>query len=81
MKIDWQRKLTSRKFWVSVAGFIAGFVVIFGGSQEAADKISGVILSAASVVGYMIGEGLTDCANLRDPENSDESFDKNSENN
>lgn len=63
MKIDWKRKLTSRKLWVSVAGFVAGIVVIFGGQQETADKVSGAILSGAAVVGYVLGEGLADGAN------------------
>ncbi len=63
MKIDWKRKLTSRKLWVSVAGFVTGLVVIFGGSQDNADKISGSIMSGAAVVGYVLGEGLTDAAN------------------
>ena len=66
MKIDWQRKLTSRKLWVAVAGFAAGLIVIFGGSQESADKISGAILSGAAVVGYIVGEGLTDAAHKDD---------------
>ena len=64
--IDWKRKLTSRKLWVAVAGFVAGLVVIFGGSQENAYKISGAILSGAAVVGYIFGEGLTDAANKGD---------------
>ncbi len=64
MKINWQRKLTSRKLWVALAGFVAGLIVIFGGSQENADKISGSILSGAAVVGYIVGEGLTDAANV-----------------
>ena len=66
MKIDWQRKLTSRKLWVSIAGFAAGLIVIFGGSQENADKISGAILSGAAVVGYVLGEGLADSNNKED---------------
>ena len=66
MEIDWKRKLTSRKLWVSLAGFVAGLIVIFGGSQEDADKISGAILSGAAVVGYVLGEGLTDAANKDD---------------
>lgn len=65
MKIDWKRKLTSRKLWVSIAGFAAGLIVIFGGSQDKADKISGTILSGAAVVGYILGEGLTDAAYSR----------------
>lgn len=68
MKIDWQRKLTSRKLWVAVAGFVAGLIVIFGGSQENADKISGTILSGAAVVGYIVGEGLADGAHKDDEE-------------
>ena len=63
MKIDWKRKLTSRKLWISLAGFVAGLIVIFGGLQENADKVSGAILSGAAVVGYVLGEGLADGAN------------------
>ncbi len=64
MKIDWKRKLTSRKFWVAVAGFVAGLIVIFGGSQDTADKVSGSIMSGAAVVGYILAEGLTDAASV-----------------
>lgn len=63
MKIDWVRKLTSRKLWIALAGFIAGLIVIFGGSQDTADKVSGSILSGAAVVGYVLGEGLADGSN------------------
>lgn len=62
MNINWKRKLTSRKLWVSIAGFVAGLIVLGNGSQETADKISGSILSGAAVVGYIVGEGLTDAA-------------------
>ncbi|MDE7398903.1 MAG: hypothetical protein K2N06_05180 [Oscillospiraceae bacterium] len=72
MKINWQRKLTSRKLWVSVAGFVAGLIVIFGGSQEKSDKISGAILSSAAVVGYIFGEGLTDASAVKKGGESDD---------
>ena len=62
MKIDWKRKLTSRKLWLAVAGLVSGLVVTFCGA-EAGETVSGVIMSAASVVAYIIGEGLTDAAN------------------
>lgn len=58
--IDWKRKLASRKLWLSVAGFIAGLVTLFGGSEESAEKIGGAIMSAAAVAGYVVGEGLAD---------------------
>ena len=63
MKIDWKRKLTSRKFWVALAGFVAGLIVAFGGDSEVAETVSGCILSGAAVVGYIIGEGLADGGN------------------
>ena len=63
MKIDWKRKLTSRKLWVALAGFAAGLIVAFGGSSDTADTVSGCILSGAAVVGYVIGEGLADGVN------------------
>ena len=66
MKIDWKRKLTSRKLWVAIAGFTAGLVVAFGGSAETADTASGCILSGAAVVGYTIGEGLADSSHKED---------------
>ena len=63
MKIDWKRKLTSRKLWVALAGFVAGLIVAFGGSSDTADTVSGCILSGAAVVGYVLGEGLADGGN------------------
>ncbi len=60
MKINWKRKLTSRKLWLSVAGLVAGLILAFGGSQDNADTVGGCIMSAASVIAYTIGEGLAD---------------------
>ena len=54
------RKLTSRKLWVAVAGFVSGLIVAFDGDAETAETISGLILQGASVLGYLIAEGLTD---------------------
>lgn len=62
-KIDWKRKLTSRKLWVSVAGFVAGLIVAFGGSDDTANTVSGCIMSGAAVIAYAVGEGLSDAAN------------------
>lgn len=63
MKTDWKRKLTSRKWWVSVAALVSGLILAFGGDDEVATTVSGCIMAAAAVVGYTIGEGLADGAN------------------
>lgn len=63
MKIDWKRKLTSRKLWMAIAGFVAGLIVAFGGAQATAETVSGCIMAGASVLGYLLAEGLADSAN------------------
>ena len=63
MEIDWKRKLTSRKFWLAVVGLVTGLLMAFKVDAETVDTISGVIMSAASVIAYIIGEGLADAAN------------------
>ncbi len=60
MKIDWTKKLTSRKFWLALTAFIAGLVVVFNGDAEMVETISGCIMSGGAVVAYIIGEGIAD---------------------
>jgi len=60
--IDWKSKLTSRKFWVALAGFVTGLIVAFGGTDATASQVAALIMSGASVVAYIIGEGLADAA-------------------
>lgn len=62
MKIDWRRKLTSRKLWVALAGFVSGLILAFGGGESTAQTVAGVMMQGASVLGYLLAEGLTDAA-------------------
>lgn len=64
MKIDWKRKLTSRKFWAAVAGFVGGLIVTFEGDAETAQTVMGCVMSAASVVAYIVGEGFADASHI-----------------
>ena len=60
--IDWKRKLTSRKFWVAIVGLITGLLLLFGMDADQTEKIGGIILTAGSIVAYILGEGLADTA-------------------
>ena len=62
MKIDWIRKLTSRKFWVTVTTMVTCYIMAFGGTAETAETVTGCIMATAAVVAYVIGEGLADSA-------------------
>jgi len=63
MKIDWKRKLSSRKLWLAIAGFVSGLMIFFGKSEAEAAQVSGIIMAGASVVAYIVAEGLIDSAN------------------
>jgi hypothetical protein len=67
--INWKQKLTSRKFWLAVAGFVSGLILAFNGSTEVAETVSGCIMSGASVIAYIIGEGMTDAAAVKADQN------------
>ncbi len=59
-KNDIIRKLTSRKFWLAIAAFITELLVAFKGDAETAETVSGMIMAGATVIAYVLGEGLID---------------------
>ena len=65
-KIDWTRKLTSRKFWLSIASVVAMLLVALGQSETTATQITSLIMAGATVIGYVIGEGLADSSHSSD---------------
>ena len=67
-KIDWAKKLASRKFWLAVAGLVVGVLALFGVDGSTTQQISGVVMSLGSVAAYIVGEGLVDAAAAQTPE-------------
>ena len=61
-KINWKAKLTSRKFWMAIASFVALLIVAMGGTQNQAAQITAIIMAGATVAAYIVGEGLVDSA-------------------
>lgn len=65
MKIEWKRKLSSRKLWMAFGLFVSG-VLSFWINPEVVAKIVGCIMQGASVIGYIVAEGLVDARRLDD---------------
>lgn len=63
--IDWKTKLTSRKFWVAVVGFVVPLLVAFGVSNNQAAEVASIIMAGASLIAYVIGEGLVDSSRIQ----------------
>ena len=61
-KEDLIRKLSSRKFWLAIAGFVSGILLALKVDSETAETVSGLIMSGASIIAYIIAEGLVDSA-------------------
>ena len=62
MKIDWKKKLTSRKFWTAVVGFVTPTMLAFGASDNEATQVAAIIMAGATLIAYIVGEGLVDAA-------------------
>lgn len=61
-KIDWARKLTSRKFWAAVVGFVTPVMAFMNVSDNTAVQVTAIIMAGGTLIAYIIGEGLTDAA-------------------
>ena len=64
--MDWKRKLTSRKFWMAVVGFVTAVLYAFNYSNITVEKITAIIMAGAMVIAYIIGEGMADSANAEE---------------
>lgn len=67
-KIDWISKLTSRKFWAAVIGFVTSVLVIFKVPDMSIEQVTGLIMSGATLIAYIIGEGMVDTARIQKTE-------------
>ena len=62
----WKDKLTSRKLWMAIAAFVTMLIVYCTGDAEKAERVSALIMAGATVIGYLVSEGLTDAAHTED---------------
>ena len=72
MKIDWIKKLTSRKFWAAIITFITSILVAFGVPDLTIEQVIAVVTAGSSMIAYIIGEGLVDAAREKSSEDNKE---------
>ena len=66
MKIDWIKKLTSRKFWVALVGFITSLLIAFNVDAGSVEQITSIIMSGATLIAYILAEGFIDANNKQE---------------
>lgn len=69
-KINWKQKLTSRKFWAAVTGFVTALMVAFNVNDLTIEQVISIISACSVLIAYIIGEGLVDSARVSISENS-----------
>lgn len=67
-KIDWARKLTSRKFWAAVVGFVTPIMTLAQVPDNTAVQVTAIIMAGGTLIAYIIGEGMTDAAGVKSQE-------------
>lgn len=60
--MNWKEKLTSRKFWAAVCGFVTPLLLAFQVSESTVTQVVSIIMAGATVIAYIIGEGMVDAA-------------------
>ena len=58
--IDWKRKLSSRKFWVAVVGFVSSVLIALNYSNMTVEKITAIITAGGVLIAYILGESYID---------------------
>ena len=61
-KINWKQKLTSRKFWAAVIGFVTAILAAVGIDDMTIEQVIAVISATSVLIAYIIGEGMIDAA-------------------
>ena len=60
MKINWLSKLSSRKFWAAVAGFVTAVLVAFNVSSLTVEQAAVIIAAMGGLASFILGESYVD---------------------
>lgn len=60
MKVDWKAKLSSRKLWVAVIGFITALLITFNVPDMTIEKIAGLITAMGGLIAFIFSEAYVD---------------------
>ena len=60
MKIDWKQKLSSRKFWMALIGFVTAILYAFNVADVEIERVTSIIMSGSLLIAYILAEGYVD---------------------
>lgn len=60
MKIDWKKKLSSRKFWAAAAALVGTVCVLIGFDEISTEKVCAMVSACGVLAVYIFTEGYID---------------------
>ena len=69
MKIDWGRKLSSRKFWAASTGYVTAILTAFNVADSTVTRVVALLAGVGALCVYILAEAAADAAS----ENKEES--------
>jgi uncharacterized membrane protein len=63
MKINWKQKLSSRKFWAAIIGFVTAVLVAFNVDELTIEQVTAIISGMGALIAYILAEGYVDAQN------------------
>ena len=60
MKIDWKKKLSSRKFWAMLAALVLSVLTAFGVPELKGEQVVVIVTGIGALAVYMLAEGAVD---------------------
>ena len=69
--MNWNNKLSSRKFWAAISGVVISVMVAFNADAGSQEKVAGVIAATGTLAVYMLAEGGADKAAAKKDDKTD----------
>ena len=69
MRTNWKSKLTSRKFWAAVVGFLTALLAAFHMDEMTIQQVTALVTAGGVLVAYILGEGMVDKARIKTDSN------------
>ena len=72
MKINWKQKLTSRKFWAAIIGFVTAILIAFNVDSLTIEQVTAIISAFGTLTAYIIGESVVDAKRITTNDESED---------
>lgn len=63
--MNWKAKLTSRKFWAAITGFITAILIALKIDNLTIEQVVSVVTAGSVLIAYIVSEGLVDSAQIK----------------